>query len=239
MKKDSPKFRRILLKLSGEILLGEQNFGIDEKITDRIAKEIEEIVNLGVEVAIVVGGGNIFRGIDAKDMNIKTATADYMGMLATVINGMALQDILESNNMVTRLMTAIEMKAVAEPFIRRRAIHHLEKGRVIIFSAGTGNPHFTTDTAAALRAMEIEAEVVLKATKVKGVYDKDPEKDKKAAMFDKIKYFDVLEKNLKIIDSTAISLCMDNSLPIIIFSIREEGNLKKIIMGEKIGTIIS
>ena len=235
----SPKYKRVLIKLSGEILLGNKDFGIDTETIERLADEIKELNDYGIEIAIVVGGGNIFRGVNAKGMSIKAATADYMGMLATVMNGLALQDVLESKGLNTRLFSAIEIKQVAEPFIRRRAVRHLEKGRVVIFSAGTGNPFFTTDTAAALRAIEIDAEVILKATKVKGVYNKDPEIHSSAVMYENIKHFDVLEKSLKVMDATAISLCMDNDMPIIVFSIKEKGNLKKVIFGEKIGTTVS
>ncbi len=235
----SPKYKRVLIKLSGEILLGNKDFGIDTDTIERLADEIKELNDFGVEIAVVVGGGNIFRGVNAKGMSIKAATADYMGMLATVMNGLALQDVLESKGLITRLFSAIEIKQVAEPFIRRRAIRHLEKNRIVIFSAGTGNPFFTTDTAAALRAIEIGAEVILKATKVKGVYDKDPEKHSSAVMYENIGHFEVLEKSLKVMDATAISLCMDNRMPIIVFSIRESGNLKRVIFGEKIGTMVS
>ncbi len=238
MDKNSPRYKRVLIKLSGEILLGAKEYGIDTKTIDRLGDEIKELVDIGVEIAIVVGGGNIFRGVNAKGMNIKPATADYMGMLATVMNGLALQDVLESKGLVTRLMSALEIRQVAEPFIRRRAVRHLEMGRVVIFSAGTGNPFFTTDTAAALRAIEIDAEVILKATKVDGVYNLDPEKHEDAIKFEEIEYFEVLKKQLKVMDATAISLCMDNKIPIIVFSIREKNNLKKVIFGEKIGTLV-
>jgi uridylate kinase len=239
MSEHSPKYRRVLIKLSGEILLGSKDFGIDTDTIERLADEIKELNDFGIEIAIVVGGGNIFRGVNAKGMSIKSATADYMGMLATVMNGLALQDVLESKGLITRLFSAIEIKQVAEPFIRRRAIRHLEKKRIVIFSAGTGNPFFTTDTAAALRAIEIGAEVILKATKVRGVYDKDPEVHKSAVMYENIGHFEVLEKSLKVMDATAISLCMDNNMPIIVFSIKENGNLKRVIFGEKIGTTVS
>jgi uridylate kinase len=239
MSEHSPKYKRVLIKLSGEILLGSKDFGIDTDTIERLADEIKELNDFGVEIAIVVGGGNIFRGVNAKGMSIKSATADYMGMLATVMNGLALQDVLESKGLITRLFSAIEIKQVAEPFIRRRAIRHLEKKRIVIFSAGTGNPFFTTDTAAALRAIEIGAEVILKATKVRGVYDKDPEVHKSAVMYENIGHFEVLEKSLKVMDATAISLCMDNNMPIIVFSIKENGNLKRVIFGEKIGTTVS
>ncbi len=234
----SPRYKRVLIKLSGEILLGRKDYGIDTETIERLAEEIKELVDIGIEIAIVVGGGNIFRGVNAKGMNIKAATADYMGMLATIMNGLALQDVLESKGLVTRLMTALDIRQVAEPFIRRRAIRHLEMGRVVIFSAGTGNPFFTTDTAAALRAIEIDADVILKATKVDGVYNLDPEKYKEAVKFEEIEYFEVLKKQLKVMDATAISLCMDNKIPIIVFSIREKDNLKRVIFGEKIGTLV-
>ncbi|MBI3753327.1 MAG: UMP kinase [Deltaproteobacteria bacterium] len=233
-----PKFKRILLKLSGEALMGEQSYGLDVKVIDTISREIKNIHDLGVEVAIVIGGGNIFRGIAASANGMDRATADYMGMLATVINALALQDALEKKGVYTRVMSAIEMKELAEPYIRRRAVRHLEKRRVIIFAAGTGNPYFTTDTAASLRAMEIHADVILKGTKVDGVYDRDPAKDKKARKFDELTYIDVLKKGLKVMDATAISLCMDNKLPIIVFNLKTRGNIEKIVKGAKIGTIV-
>jgi len=232
------KFKRILLKLSGEALMGNQNYGLDVKIIDSISKEIKNIHNLGVEVAIVIGGGNIFRGIAASANGMDRATADYMGMLATVINALALQDALEKKGVFTRVMSAIEMKELAEPYIRRRAVRHLEKGRTIIFAAGTGNPYFTTDTAASLRAMEIHADVILKGTKVDGVYDRDPVKDKRAKKYDELTYIDVLKKGLKVMDATAISLCMDNKLPIIVFNLKIRGNIEKIVKGAKGGTIV-
>ena len=232
------KFKRILLKLSGEALMGNQNYGLDVKIIDSISKEIKNIHNLGVEVAIVIGGGNIFRGIAASANGMDRATADYMGMLATVINALALQDALEKKGFFTRVMSAIEMKELAEPYIRRRAVRHLEKGRTIIFAAGTGNPYFTTDTAASLRAMEIHADVILKGTKVDGVYDRDPVKDKRAKKYDELTYIDVLKKGLKVMDATAISLCMDNKLPIIVFNLKIRGNIEKIVKGAKVGTIV-
>ncbi|MBI5681697.1 MAG: UMP kinase [Deltaproteobacteria bacterium] len=232
------KYRRILLKLSGEALLGEQPFGIDTGIVDSISEEIKEIHNIGVEIAIVIGGGNIFRGVAASANGMDRATADYMGMLATIINAMALQDSLEKKEVFTRVMSAIEIKEVAEPYIRRRAVRHIEKGRVVVFAAGTGNPYFTTDTAASLRAMEIHAEVILKGTKVGGVYDKDPMKSKDAIKYDNLSYIDVLKNNLRVMDTTAISMCMDNKLPIVVFNLKERGNIKKIIMGENIGTIV-
>ncbi|MEK6539750.1 MAG: UMP kinase [Deltaproteobacteria bacterium] len=233
-----PKFKRILLKLSGEALMGNRNYGLDADVIDNISKEIKGIHGLGVEVAIVIGGGNIFRGIAASASGMDRATADYMGMLATVINALALQDALEKKGIFTRVMSAIEMKELAEPYIRRRAVRHLEKGRVIIFAAGTGNPYFTTDTAASLRAMEIHADVILKGTKVDGVYDRDPVKDKKAKKYNELTYIDVLKKGLKVMDATAISLCMDNNLPIIVFNLKLSGNIEKIVRGEKVGTIV-
>ena len=234
-----PMYKRVLLKLSGEALMGEQNFGIDPAVTSAIAADIKEITHLGVEVGIVIGGGNIFRGVAASARGMDRATADYMGMLATVINALALQDALEQLNVVTRVVTAIEMRAVAEPFIRRRAIRHLEKGRVVVFGAGTGNPYFSTDTAAALRAMEIKADVILKATKVDGIYDADPMTHPQASRFDRISYLQVLEQGLKVMDATAISLCMDNRLPIVVFSLRTPGNIKRAITGEPIGSLVT
>ena len=233
-----PKFKRILLKLSGEALMGSRNYGLDADVIDNISKEIKDIHGLGVEVAIVIGGGNIFRGVAASASGMDRATADYMGMLATVINALALQDALEKKAIFTRVMSAIEMKELAEPYIRRRAVRHLEKGRVIIFAAGTGNPYFTTDTAASLRAMEIHADVILKGTKVDGVYDRDPVKHKKAKKYNELTYIDVLKKGLKVMDATAISLCMDNNLPIIVFNLKLSGNIEKIVRGEKVGTIV-
>lgn len=219
--------------------MGEQGYGLDVKVIDTVSREIKNIHDLGVEVAIVIGGGNIFRGIAASAQHgMDRATADYMGMLATVINALALQDVLEKKGVYTRVMSAIEMKELAEPYIRRRAVRHLEKRRVIIFAAGTGNPYFTTDTAASLRAMEIHADVILKGTKVDGVYDRDPAKDKRARKFDELTYIDVLKKGLKVMDATAISLCMDNKLPIIVFNLKTRGNIEKIVKGVKIGTIV-
>lgn len=235
---EKPKFRRILLKISGEAFQGEKEYGINPVIIKDIAEEIKAIHSLGVEVGVVVGGGNIFRGVSATAWGIDKTSADYMGMLATVINALALQDALEKMEVFTRVMSAIEMKEVAEPFIRRRAIRHLEKGRVVIFAAGTGNPHFTTDTAASLRALEIQAEVILKGTKVDGVYDLDPLLNKDAKKFLELPYIDLLQKGIKVMDSTAISLCMDNNIPIIVFDITKKGNIKKIIVGEKVGTIV-
>jgi len=234
----APRYQRVLLKLSGEALMGEQQFGVDPAVTTRIARDVRDIQNLGVQTAIVIGGGNIFRGLAASVRGMDRATADYMGMLATVINALALQDALERQGVLTRTVTAIEMRAVAEPFIRRRAIRHLEKGRVVIFAAGTGNPYFTTDTAAALRAMEIKAEVILKGTKVDGIYTADPVLDPHATMYSSISYLQVLERQLKVMDSTAISLCMDNRLPIVVFNLREPGNIRRIVLGEAVGTTV-
>jgi|SRR5271157_1155370 len=231
-----PAFRRILLKLSGEALMGSQGFGVDPVTAARIAEEVDEVRKLGVEVAIVMGGGNFIRGVAASESGIDRVVADHMGMLATVINALALQDALEKRGCHTRVTTAIEMREIAEPFIRRRVIRHLEKGRVVIFAAGTGSPYFSTDTAAALRAMEIKADVILKATKVDGVYDADPQKVPDAKMFSRINYLDVLSRGLKVMDATAISMCMDNSLPIIVFNLNVPGNLKRVILGEKVGS---
>ena len=235
----TPVYKRALLKLSGEALMGEQQFGVDPAVATRIALDVESIQTLGVETAIVIGGGNIFRGVAASARGMDRATADYMGMLATVINALALQDALEQHGVVTRVVTAIEMRAVAEPFIRRRAIRHLEKGRVVIFAAGTGSPYFTTDTAAALRAMEIKADVILKGTKVDGIYTADPMVDPQATKYSQISYLQVLERQLKVMDATAISLCMDNRLPIIIFNLKTPGNLRRTVMGEPIGSIVT
>ncbi len=235
----TPVYRRILLKLSGEALMGNQQFGIDPLVATRIAKDIAEIQALGVETAIVIGGGNIFRGVAASAKGMERATGDYMGMLATVINALALQDALEQQQVLTRVVTAIEMRAVAESFIRRRAIRHLEKGRVVIFAAGTGNPYFTTDTAAALRAMEIKAEAILKGTKVDGIYTADPVLDKKATKYQTISHLKVLERQLKVMDATAISLCMDNKLPIVVFNLKQSGNIRKVVLGEAIGTTVN
>jgi uridylate kinase len=235
----TPIYKRALLKLSGEALMGEQQFGVDPAVATRIARDVGEIQSLGVETAIVIGGGNIFRGLAASARGMDRATADYMGMLATVINALALQDALEQQGINTRVVTAIEMRAVAEPFIRRRAIRHLEKGRVVIFAAGTGNPYFTTDTAAALRAMEIKADVILKGTKVDGIYTADPMIDTAATKYETISYLQVLERQLKVMDTTAISLCMDNKLPIVVFNLRQAGNIRKVVLGEAIGTTVS
>jgi uridylate kinase len=234
----SPRFKRILLKLSGEALMGDGKYGISPRVLQQIASEVKEVVELGVEAAIVIGGGNIFRGVSASTEGMDRAGADYMGMLATVINSLALQDALEKIGVFTRVLSAIEMQQVAEPYIRRRAIRHLEKGRVVIFAAGTGNPYFTTDTAASLRAMEIHAEVILKATKVDGIYSADPVKDPSATRFTQVSYIDVLKKNLKVMDSTAISMCMDNDLPIVVFDLGTRGNITKVVLGEAIGTIV-
>jgi len=234
----APAYKRILLKLSGEALMGEKQYGIDPAVTAQIARDVKDIQQLGVETAIVIGGGNIFRGLAASSRGMDRASGDYMGMLATVINALALQDALEQNGVVTRVMSAIEMRAVAEPFIRRRAIRHLEKGRAVIFAAGTGNPYFTTDTAAALRAMEIRATVIMKATKVDGIYSADPMKDPTATRYDTISYLEVLEKRLQVMDATAISLCMDNQLPILVFNLRTPGNLRRAVLGESIGSVV-
>ena len=233
-------YKRILLKLSGEALLGDKEFGIDSSVLSMYAKEIKSVVDLGIEVAIVIGGGNIFRGVSGVEGGMKDrANADYMGMLATVINAMALQSALENEGVYTRLTSAIKMEQIAEPFIRRRAIRHLEKGRVVIFGAGTGNPYFTTDTAASLRAVEIEADVILKGTRVDGIYTADPEKDANATRYDKISFTDVIQRNLKVMDMTAFTLCQENSLPIIVFDINKPGNLAQIVNGESVGTLVS
>jgi uridylate kinase len=235
----SARYGRVLLKLSGEALMGEQQFGIDPAVTTQIGKEIAEIQALGIQTAIVIGGGNLFRGLAASAKGMDRATADYMGMLATVINGLALQDALEHVGVPTRVVTAIEMRAVAEPFIRRRAIRHMEKGRVVVFAAGTGNPYFTTDTAAALRAMEMKADVILKGTKVDGIYTADPMIHPDATKFESISYLNVLERRLKVMDATAISLCMDNKLPIVVFNLRTPGNLRRAVLGETVGTTVT
>ena len=234
----SAAYRRVLLKLSGEALMGEQQFGIDPAVATQIAKDIKEIQELGVQTGVVIGGGNIFRGLAASAKGMDRATADYMGMLATVMNSLALQDALEHVGVPTRVAAAIEMRAVAEPFIRRRAVRHLEKGRVVIFAAGTGNPYLTTDTAAALRAMEMKADVILKGTKVDGIYTADPMLDPTATKYDEIPYIKVLEQGLKVMDATAISLCMDNKLPIVVFNLRTPGNLRRVIAGEPVGTLV-
>ncbi|MBI3476899.1 MAG: UMP kinase [Acidobacteria bacterium] len=235
----TPIFKRILLKISGEALAARQGFGVDTARIHEVAAELADVHSLGIQIAIVVGGGNFFRGVadQAKDMD--RVSADHMGMLATVINALALQDALEKQNVYTRVMSAIEMNQVAEPFIRRRAMRHLEKGRVVIFAGGTGNPYFSTDTAASLRAMEIKAEVIIKATKVDGIYDADPMIVKDATKFEHITYMDVLKKGLKVMDSTAISLCKDNNLPIVIFNLNQHGNIRKVVLGEKIGSMVS
>lgn len=240
MKKPEPKYKRILLKLSGESLGGEDGFGIDWKTLKVFSDEIKNVHNLGVDIAIVLGGGNIFRGVPAvENFNIDRASADYMGMLATIINSLALQNILEQRGIFTRVQSAIEMERLAEPYIRRRAIRHMEKGRVVIFAGGTGNPFFTTDTAAALRAAEIGADVILKGTMVDGVFTSDPKKSKNVSKYDRLKYIDVLQKDLKVMDATAISLCKDNKIPIIVFNITKRGNLRELILGKKIGTLVS
>jgi uridylate kinase len=235
---DQFHFRRVLLKLSGEALMGEARYGIDPEVLASLATQIKPVVEAGVQVSIVVGGGNIFRGIAASAEGMDRAQADYIGMLATVMNSLALQEAMERHGVFTRVMSAIEMQAVAEPYIRRRAVRHIEKGRVVIFAAGTGNPYFTTDTTAALRALEINAECILKATKVDGVYDSDPMTNPDAVKFDELTYIDVLNRGLQVMDSTAISLCMDNNLPIIVFNMQTEGNIERALMGEPVGTIV-
>ncbi|MBI3509483.1 MAG: UMP kinase [Bacteroidetes bacterium] len=233
------KYKRILLKLSGESLMGEKQFGIDHDILNVYAKEIKEVNDAGVQIAIVIGGGNIFRGIQATDGGMDRVQGDYMGMLATMINSMALQAALEKLNVQSRLQSAIEMNKICEPFIRRRAVRHLEKNRVVIFGAGTGNPYFTTDTAASLRAIEIEANVVLKGTRVDGIYSADPEKDKSATRFETISFEEVYRKNLNVMDMTAFTLCNENKLPIIVFDMNKPGNLKKVVLGERVGTLVA
>jgi len=234
----APGFNRVLLKLSGEALLGEKSFGIDRDFTDYIAHEIRSVHTLGIQLSVVVGGGNIFRGVSDNARGMDRVSADHMGMLATLINSLALQDAIERAGVASRVLSAVEIREVAEPYIRRRAIRHLEKGRVTILAAGTGNPYFSTDTAAALRAMEVKAEIILKGTKVDGIYDRDPEQHSDATRFDELSYFQVLQDGLKVMDTTAISLCMDNRLPIIVFDLKQAGNLKRIVTGEKIGTIV-
>lgn len=234
-----PKYKRILVKLSGESLMGSKNFGMDSAVISQYAHEIQAVTQAGVEVALVIGGGNIYRGMNEAETGIERAHGDYMGMLATVINGMALQAGLEKIGVYTRLQSAIKMEQVAEPYIRRRAIRHLQKGRVVIFGAGTGNPYFTTDTAGSLRAIEIGADVILKGTRVDGVYTADPEKDPTATKYTHVSYQECLSKNLRIMDMTAFALCMENKLPIIVFDMNQPGNLKKVVMGENVGTIIS
>ena len=235
---ENAKFKRVVIKLSGEALAGDQGFGLESQVLTSLAKQIAEIVALGVQVAIVVGGGNIWRGVAGSKRGIDRATADYMGMLATVINALAVQDILEAHDVDTRVQSAIEMRQVAEPYIKRKAIRHLEKGRVVIFGAGTGNPFFSTDTTSALRAAEIDAEVILMAKTVDGVYDADPKTDATAKKFDALTYIDVLNRGLKVMDSTAITLCMDNNIPIVVFNMMESGNMKRVVMGETIGTYV-
>jgi uridylate kinase len=233
------RYSRVLLKLSGEALMGDGNYGIDANVATRIASEVADILSLGVQTAIVIGGGNIFRGVAASARGMDRSTADYMGMLATVMNALALQDALEQQGVPTRVLSAIEMRAVAEPFIRRRAIRHLEKGRVVVFAAGTGNPYFTTDTAAALRAMEVKADVILKATKVDGIYTADPVTDPSATRYEQISYLQVLQDRLQVMDATAISLCMDNKLPIVVFNLRTPGNVRRVVSGEPVGTTVT
>lgn len=233
-----PVYKRILLKLSGESLMGDNNFGLDPAVISRYAQEIKAIVDMGVEVAVVIGGGNIYRGMNESETGIERAHGDYMGMLATVINGMAMQAMLEKLDVYTRLQSAIKMEQVAEPYIRRRAIRHLEKGRVVIFGAGTGNPYFTTDTAGSLRAVEINADVILKGTRVNGIYTADPEKDPTATKFDTISYKECMDRNLRVMDMTAFTLCMENNIPIIVFDMNEKGNLTRVVMGEKVGTLV-
>jgi len=234
-----PVYRRIVLKLSGEALAGTQGYGIDPPVLDRVGAEVRDVTELGVQVAIVIGAGNIFRGIAASAGGMDRATADYMGMLATIINALALQDSLEKAGLQTRVLSAIEMRAVAEPYIRRRAIRHLEKGRVVIFAAGTGNPFFTTDTAGALRAVEIGADAIVKATKVDGIYSADPKKDPMARRIEKVTYIEVLNRGLGVMDTTAISLCMDNKLPIVVFDLTRPGNIKRLVLGEPVGSVVS
>ncbi|MCL4493875.1 MAG: UMP kinase [Firmicutes bacterium] len=235
---EQPKYRRIVLKLSGEALAGSAGFGIDPTVVDSIARQIKDVLSLGVQIAVVVGGGNIWRGQSGSSKGMDRATADYMGMLATVINALALMDALEKHGVPVRVQTAIEMKEVAEPYIRRRAITHLEKSRVVIFAAGNGNPYFSTDTTAALRAAEIEADVMLKATKEAGVYDADPRTNPEAKKLDEIGYLDVLKDNLRVMDATATSLCMDNDIPIVVFNMNQYGNIRKVVLGEAIGTFV-
>ncbi len=238
IEKKKTAYQRILLKLSGEALLGKQSTGVDPDVANYIADEIKSLSDLKIQIGIVIGGGNIFRGIEASAKGMDRTTADYMGMLATVINSLALQSALEMRGLPTRVQSSIEMREIAEPFIQRKAVRHLEKGRIVIFAGGTGNPYFSTDTAASLRAMEIRADVIMKATKVDGVYNADPVKDKSAVMFKKISYIDVLTKNLKVMDSTAITLCRDNALPIIVFNLQKKGNIRGVICGKKIGTYV-
>jgi uridylate kinase len=233
------KYKRVLLKLSGESLMGERDNGIDPKVLEYFSKEVQKVLDLGVEVCIVIGGGNIYRGLNASEQGIDRVAGDQMGMLATVINAIALQNAFENHGMYTRLMTAIEMQAIAEPFIRRRAMRHLEKGRIVIFGAGTGHPYFSTDTAAALRAVEIEADAVIKGTRVDGIFDSDPEKNVDAIKYDSITYMDVMNKGLAVMDMTAISLCQENDLPVVVFNMNKEDNLLHLVSGEKVGTIVT
>ncbi len=234
-----PKYKRILLKLSGESLMGDKSFGLDPEVLARYAQEIKQITEMGVQVAIVIGGGNIYRGMNEAETGIERAQGDYMGMLATVINGMALQSALDKVGVLTRLQSAIKMEQIAEPYIRRRAMRHLEKGRVVIFGAGTGNPYFTTDTAGSLRAVEIKADIILKGTRVDGIYSADPEKDQTATKFGRISFADCISKNLKVMDMTAFTLCMENNLPIVVFDMNKTGNLMSVVIGEKTGTLVS
>lgn len=239
MQQQKPVFQRVLLKLSGEVLMGdERKLAIDPETVNQICEEISEIAHMGVQIAIVIGGGNIFRGLAASARGMDRVTADYMGMLATVINSLALQDYLERYDLQTRVMTAIKMEELAEPFIRRRAVRHLENGRVVIFGAGTGNPYFTTDTAATLRAIEVQADAIFKATKVDGVYDSDPMQNPDAVKYERLSYMDIVRQQLRVMDTTAVTLCMENKLPIVVFKLKERGNLKRVILGEKIGTFI-
>lgn len=233
-----PKYKRVLLKLSGEALQGPGQFGINSEVIEYVSEEIRSIYSLGVETAIVIGGGNIFRGVSSSSKGMDRSTADYMGMLATVINALALQDFLERKGLPTRIQTALEIKQVAEPFIKRRAIRHLEKGRIVIFASGTGNPFFTTDTAATLRALQMGADIIMKATKVDGIYDEDPVKNKDASKFSELTYMEILKKGLKIMDATSISLCMEGNIPIVVFDLFEKGSIEKVIRGEKVGTIV-
>lgn len=232
-------YRRVLLKISGEMLAGNQNYGINADVLTTLAEEIRDVVRMDVEVALVIGGGNIFRGMAATDSGMERASADYMGMLATMLNALALQNVLEQTGLSTRVLSAIETRQLVESYIRRRAIRHLEKKRVVIFAAGTGNPYFTTDTAAALRAMEIKADVILKGTKVNGIYDSDPVRNPSATMYETLSFLSVLNKSLKVMDATAITLCMDNGLPLIVFNLTEPGNLKRVVLGEKMGTLVT
>ncbi len=235
----APAYRRVLLKLSGEALMGDRSYGVDPPVADQIAQEVVEVRRLGVEIAVVIGGGNIFRGLAASAKGMDRTTADNMGMLATVMNALALSDALERHGAATRVLTAIEMRTVAEPFIRRRAIRHLEKGRVVLFAAGTGNPYFTTDTAAALRAMEVRADVIMKATKVDGIFTADPAVDPAATRLDSLSHHEVLERRLNVMDTTAISLCMDNRLPIVVFNLKQPGNVRRAVMGEPVGSVVN